>query len=101
MILADGQIPFLLHPEIYLVYEKGHKSGHSHMFATGSFFVVSTLKQASKECKTFHFAVFAGISSAFHSKKKEEKRNWTITSRSILYSVNDLNRVKKLIKLSH
>ena len=41
------------------------------MFATGSFFVVSTLKQALKECKTFDFSVFAGISSAVAFKKKE------------------------------
>ena len=26
MILADGLIPFLLHLESYLVYEKGHNS---------------------------------------------------------------------------
>ena len=28
--LADGLIPFLLHHESYLVYEKGHKLGHGH-----------------------------------------------------------------------
>ena len=35
------------------------------MFATGSFFVASTLKQTLEECKTFDFSVFfAGISPA-------------------------------------
>ena len=30
MVLTDGQIPFLLHLESYLVYEKGYKVGHCH-----------------------------------------------------------------------
>ena len=30
MIFADGLIPFLLHLERYLVYEKGPKVGHRH-----------------------------------------------------------------------
>ena len=30
MILADGLIPFLLHLEKYLAYEKGYKVGHRH-----------------------------------------------------------------------
>ena len=30
MILEDGLIPFLLHLEHYLEYEKGHKIGHCH-----------------------------------------------------------------------
>ena len=30
MILTDGLIPFLLHLEKYLVYEKGHTIGHCH-----------------------------------------------------------------------
>ena len=30
MILADGIIPFLLHIESCLVYEKGHEVGHCH-----------------------------------------------------------------------
>ena len=30
MIFVDGLIPFLLHLEKYVVYEKGHKVGHCH-----------------------------------------------------------------------
>ena len=30
MILTESQIPFLLHLESYLVYEKGHQVGHCH-----------------------------------------------------------------------
>ena len=41
MILPDDLIPFLLHLESYLVYEKGHKVGHqklsSSSFATSPF----------------------------------------------------------------
>ena len=43
------------------------------MFATVLFLVVNTLKQALKECKTFDFSVFAGISSAVALVK-----NWTM-----------------------
>ena len=37
-------------------------------------FVVSTLKQAPKECKTFDFSVFADISLAVAFKR----RKWTM-----------------------
>ena len=30
MLLAEGQFPFLLHLESYLVYEKVHRAGHCH-----------------------------------------------------------------------
>ena len=30
ILMADGLIPFLLHLESYLVYEKGNKVGHCH-----------------------------------------------------------------------
>ena len=36
-----------------------------------SLFVVSTLKQALKECKTFDFSVFAAISIAVAFKRRK------------------------------
>ena len=46
--------------ESYLVYEKEHKVRHCQQLCL--LLVVSTLKQALKDCKTFDFSVFAGIS---------------------------------------
>ena len=37
----------------------------------GLLFVVSTLKQALKECKTFDFSVFAAISLAVAIKRRK------------------------------
>ena len=49
MVLADRLKQFLLHLEIYLVYEKEHEVGHCHQLCSRwLFFVVSTLKQALK-----------------------------------------------------
>ena len=63
MVLADRLKQYLLHLESYLVYEKEHEVGHCHQVCLLLFFfVVSTLKQALKECKTFDFSDFAAIS---------------------------------------
>ena len=66
MVLANSQKQFLLHLESYLVYEKEHKVGRCHQLSLllVVFFVVSTLK----ECKTFDFSVFVGISFAIAFK---------------------------------
>ena len=94
MILADGQIPFLSHLGSYLVFEKEHKTGHCHqVFCYWLFFVVSTLEQSLKKCKTFGFAVFAGISSAF------KKGNWTIGRMGLPVGQDYLYRVNRLIRL--
>ena len=59
MVLADRLKQFLLHFESYLVYEKEHEVGHCHQLCLQLVvFVVSTLKQALKESKTFDFSVF-------------------------------------------
>ena len=40
------------------------------MFAIGSFFVVSTLEQALKECKSFDFSFLVACHQLLHLKKK-------------------------------
>ena len=41
MILADGQIPFLLHLESYLLYKEGHQVGHCHQLCYWFIFLLS------------------------------------------------------------
>ena len=67
MVLANSQKQFLLRLESYLVYEKEHEVGHCHQLCLllVVFFVVSTLK----ECNTFVFSVFVGISFAIVFKR--------------------------------
>ena len=49
MVLADRLKQFLLHLEIYLVYEKEHEVGHCHQLCLQlGFFYVRTLKQDLK-----------------------------------------------------
>ena len=51
MVLADSEKQFLLHLERYMIYEKEHEVGHCHQLCLLLVvFVVSTLKQALKEC---------------------------------------------------
>ena len=62
--------------------EKEHEVGHYHQLCLLLVvFVVSTLKQALKECKTFDFSVFAAV--AFKRRKVDYGKN-RITSSSIL-----------------
>ena len=69
MVLANSQKQILIHFESYLVYENEHKVGHycHQICLLLVVFVVSTLK----ECKTFDFSVFVGISftNAFKRRK--------------------------------
>ena len=63
MVLAESLKQFLLYLEFLLVYEKEHKLDIAiNYICYWLLFVVSTLKQALKECKTFDFSVFAAIS---------------------------------------
>ena len=70
MVLADSQKQFLLHLESYLVYGKEHEVGHCYQLCLLQV-VVSTLKHALKECKTFDFSVFAAISLAVAFKRRK------------------------------
>ena len=72
MVLADSQKQFLLHLESYLVYKKEHEVGHCYQICLLLVvFVVSTLKQVLKECKTIDFSVFAAISLAVAFKRRK------------------------------
>ena len=75
MVLADSQKQFLLHLEIIWYIRKNMKLDFAINYACyWLLFVVSTLKQALKECKTFDFSVFAAISSAVVFKEGK----WTM-----------------------
>ena len=71
MVLAERQKQFLLNLESYLVYEKEHEVGNCHQCLQLGVFVVSTLKQALKKCKTIDFSVFAAISLAVAFKRRK------------------------------
>ena len=106
MVLADGQMPYLLHLESCLVYKKGHEVGHCHQLCLllDHFFVVSTLKQVFKECKTFDFPVFL---QTYHWPLHSKEVGWTIgrigkpEGLPMVCSMENLYRVSKLIRLSH
>ena len=52
MVLADGHKQFLLHLEIYLIYERERDVGHYlQLCLLLAVFVVSTLKQSKKDSK--------------------------------------------------
>ena len=52
MVLADGHEQFLLHLEIYLIYERERDVGHYlQLCLLLAVFVVSTLKQSKKDSK--------------------------------------------------
>ena len=72
MVLADSQKQFLLHLEVIWYMRKNMKLDIAINYVCyWLLFVVSTLKQALKECKTFDFSVFAAISLAVAFKRRK------------------------------
>ena len=70
MILADGLIPFLLHLESYLLYEKVHKVEHCHQLRL---LLVQRLEASLKMMKSSFIFSFL---QAYHQLLYAKKENW-------------------------
>ena len=71
MILADGLIPFLLHLERYLIYEKGHTVGKCHqLHLLLVHLLLSILLDFSLTVKAATLIFISGRGSAISSAKQ-------------------------------